>query len=97
MRFWHRDGQFHTNASLTLVRCWGLAAFRESLPARCPTACQGHSNIEQNLSHQHSTHQLEAASVCALPSTRCDRVLLEFAKHTQTTTLGTGSTGEEFL
>lgn len=45
MRFWHCNRQFHTNARLTLMRCWGLAALQESLPTRCPAACHGHSNI----------------------------------------------------
>lgn len=47
---------FHTNAGLIFLRCWSLAALCKSLPTCCPSACQRHSNLEQNLSHQHLTH-----------------------------------------
>lgn len=50
------ERHFHTNAGLIFLRCCSLAALCKSLPTCCPSAFRGHSNLEQNLSHQHLTH-----------------------------------------
>lgn len=56
MRFGHCARHFHTNPDLIFLRCWSLAALCNSLPTCCPSACWGHSNSKQHLTHNQKRH-----------------------------------------
>lgn len=56
MWFGYCARNFHTNAASLFLGCWSLAALCKSLPTWCPSACWGHSNLEQHLTHNQKQH-----------------------------------------
>lgn len=56
MQFGHFARHFHTNAGSLFLRYRSLAALCKSPPTCCPSACWGHSDLEQRLTQNQKRH-----------------------------------------